>query len=372
MKRGIYPRISVIILLIVAIAVFSIAGIIACSGDTITGGRSRGYYSTTGDGDPTNTGPSDTNTITTNAGNTNAGSTNTNASKPPANTVEDWDNDPDNNKYPANTYYNLYTPFTGNNYRKVSYQNTNKLTKIWQKTIEGGEKNISGQRWFIRDGNNYYGDPSRGRTEDPRKGNYYYFDKNFDIVYVHNEGSGGKYTVKVKKFLFGVIIDYCKGDGKVAHDHYGRGDLKGQWVVGGLYETALNKTKDSLNGGKGYTDYNNDYLNIFMHARHNRLRDRGHIEIIVMNVGWSDKWFKEFGLDSYYSTLKNYNENLWLFLGQNPNTYTYGQTPSRLNWRVHLAWVQGWGFDDYDGGVYKGYSDNYKFFTAETYDWHLK
>lgn len=342
---------------IILIAIFSIAGIISCGGDFIYGGG--GGYSYTEDiVAPTNTGPSDTNDVV----NTNE----TPTTKP----EENWDNDPDNTKYPANTYYSLYTPFSGNNYRKISYQNTDKLTKIWQKTIEGGEKNINGHRWFIRDGNNY--------ESDPRKGNYYFFDKNFDIVYVH-QTDNNTYNLKVKKFLGGVIIDYCPGDGVKAHNHYGRGNINGTWVVGGLYETILSPQSDPTRGhtGKGYTDYNNDYLNIFMHARHERRK--GDIEIIVMNIGWSDAEFKEFGLDSYYSTLnydisgktKNYANDKTKFLGQDPNTYTHGQTPSRLNWRVHLAWMQGWGFDDYDGGVYSWYKDNYKFFSAQTYDWHL-
>ncbi len=352
--------------IITLIAVFFIAGVIACSGDTITGSRGSGYsYTETPPITDTNMGetPSDTNT----------GDTNQTPSTP------SWDNDPNNDIFYPTTYMNLYTPWSGSgNNHRVSYQNVKKLTAIWSNTINHG-KYGDGRRWMIRDGNNSHA--------DPRVGNYYYFDKNLDIVYVHNEGNGGKYNVKVRKFIGGVVVDYSHHSWEKKTYKYwngsqnvtvnGPGTEAGKWVVGGLYETALNKSKDSENGGKGYCDYNNDYLNAFMHAVHNR--QRGYVEVVVMNIGYSDGNFNEFGLDLYYSTLSNYDRNKNLYLGQHPDYTKF------LNWRVNMSPNWGWGFTR-EGStefraylvMYKdnlllyGYRDNYKFFFGEPYSWHLE
>lgn len=98
-------------------------------------------------------------------------------------------NSEEENQYPEDTYYIVYTPFTGGtNLTRISYLDTNTLNEMWKKTIRHG-LNGDGRAWGIRDADNVH--------YDIRNGNYYYFDKNFDIVHTGNYGN----RVKVKKFL---------------------------------------------------------------------------------------------------------------------------------------------------------------------------
>ncbi len=305
------------IAIIMLIAIFSIAGIIACSGDAITGsGGRRGYSYTQDDTDQTNEGPFYTN----DSGNTNE------AQKP----------EPEPKPtFPANTYMTVYAPFSGNDTQRVSYQDTNTLAQIWKDMINRKGMN-DGTRWFIRDGDN-----RNNGGESMLNGNYYYFDKNLDIIHA------GKYAnkIKMKKFLGAAIVKYR------------RGSRDGTWVVAGLYETGLNKaddeqnpridsrvmwgssytrpwSKEDLNSGKlygmGYCDYNNDNLNEFMRAIHNF--QRGDLEVIVLNTGF--KFGVEYGIDSYYCTSDNaYRKNKDNFLGKDPNVYD-----KKFNWGVNHSW----------------------------------
>lgn len=76
--------------------------------------------------------------------------------------VPDGTEQTDEPTFAEDTYYSIYAPFVdwedksevpGENKITVSWQDTNTLTQIWKKQIEGGKYN-DGERWFIRDANN--------------------------------------------------------------------------------------------------------------------------------------------------------------------------------------------------------------------------
>lgn len=225
------------------------------------------------------------------------------------------------------TYYTVYTPFTGgDNYRKISYEDTETLDEIWKKMIKFG-KYGDGRIWFIRDGDNRY--------NDHRYGNYYYFDKDFDIVYVRQ----GKGTLKVRKYVGAVITSYY------------RGNYAGTVTVGGLYEVLL--TKEEVTGN------NMDYLNWFMNAHHLGERTKGSLELLVMNLGFNDQYFNEFGVDFYYNTKGNgfYMNNKYLILGMKPEFDNDYSVEYKFNEKRNLS--------------YNLWEANFRFVFNNPYDWHL-
>lgn len=279
--------------IILLIAIFSILGIVACGGAEDITGRGGGYIESPAEP----SGPVDTN---------NHGGQKT--EKP---------------TFDESTYYTVYAPFvdwedksevSGKNKIIVSWQDTNTLSQIWKKQIEGGKDN-DGKRWFIRDANN--------NQKAPLTGSYYYFDKDLNIVYYRQ----GKGSLTVRKFIYGTIINYSnycgvKPAGETA-------------VIGGIYETILTK--------KEITDNNFDQLNIFM-GHEDMGVDRGNVEILTLNTGYNFDNNSEFGVDFYYKKdLKD------------AEAYT------RENIEVgvrSLSW-QPWYV-------------NYKFFSATPQDWHLE
>ena len=364
--------------IIIFVAVFSIWGIIACSGDGITGGGgSYSYSGGTGSGGSGTGGGSGSGGDIGEWGGTNGQQTNDNKPNTPDNTPttpdNSWDNDPNNNIFASFSYMNLYTPHTGGpNHRRVSYMNVNKLTALWRKTIEHGRYG-NGRRWLIRNGDNYHA--------DPRIGNYYFFDKDLNIVYRNNDKNQ---TEAVLEFLEGIVVDYSSNSfegGKITNwngntptVYDAPGQMAGTWTIGGLYRKTMNRGQ--------YTGYGNDGLNIFMHSHHDAGGNQG-LMVIVMNIGYADGSQDEFGLDSYYCTEGAPTTDKDYYIGQNPHTYK-----KYLNWRVNMTPNWGRGFardtirkdDKYTGSAYYWfykealghweYKDNYKFVHAFPYDWH--
>ena len=252
---------------------------------------------------------------------------------------------PEQPTFDEGSYINIFTPWVkgleadGKWITNVSYQDTNTLNNLWKELIDGGVDN-NGNRWFIRDGDN--------GQKDIREANYYYFDKNFDIVHA------GKYAdkVRLKQFLGGVIVKYSGG----------RQDLTGKtWTIGGLYKTVLNKETENSEGQQGYTKYDNNNLNEFMRSVHRW--EEGDLSIILMNVGY-DFGNNEYGVDEYYCTVDdNYRKNPASFIGVDPNTYLgtdiNGYWEEKLNVRVNHSWQTSDKF-------------NFKFVSAEPYAWHLE
>ena len=309
------------------IVAFSIAGIISCQQNATQPSQSGEPILIP---DPTNTGPvtpdpGDTN-VTPDPGDTNVtpdpGDTNV---TPGDTNVEP---EPPQPTFPEDTYYQVYTPFRGENYPKVSYQDTNTLLRYW-KEMMGREKNWG--RWYIRDGDYDY-------QHNPKNVHHYYFDKNFDLVY-HRLGKG---TLKIRKLVGAVIMKYY------------RGKYPNTLTVGGLYQNLIDNA-----GQYGWTHFSK-----FMHAgyngeNNNDYRKVGDLEILVLNLGFNDQNFDRFGVDSYYGTWNDYRTDINKFLGQSPESLE-SSSGGRLNvnQRVNLTYNPG--------------AHNFWFMTAQPEAWELE
>ena len=256
MKNSKLLKVSKRALIILLIIVFSIAGIVACGGAENIAGS--GSYTEDSGG-----------TVTV-----NPETPNPEQSKPEQPTFEE------------NTYRSIYAPFVNwedksqvpeANKIRVSWLDTNSLNQIWQKQIEGGKDN-DGKRFIIRDANN--------NQKEPLTGSYYFFDKNFNIVYYRQ----GKGSLLVRKFISGIMINYTGYNGRKPAD----------WGIGGIYETVLTK--------KEITDNNFDQLNIFMGDRDMR-EERGSLEVLIINTSYTFDNNTEFGV-TFIKDLPNEVRNL--------------------------------------------------------------
>ena len=229
--------------------------------------------------------------------------------------------------FPGYTYMTVYTPFRGENYPAVSYEDTNTLLRLWKEMMA---RKDNGGRWVITDGDNHHGAPMNGH--------YYYFDKNFDLVY-HRLGKG---TLKIRKLVGAVIVQYY------------RGKYPNTWTVGGLYQNLID------NAGQ----YNWKHFSKFMHAGYNPDNDSrkvGDLEILVLNLGFNDHNFDRFGVDAYYNVWNTggYRDNIEYFLGQSPD-FVDNRDPKNyaLNQKVNLTYNPG--------------AHNFWFMAAEPEAWHLE
>ena len=292
MKNSKLLKVSKRALIILLIIAFSI-GIVACGGAENIAGSSSGSYTEDSGG-----------TVTVNPETPN----------PEQPTPKPEQQEPQKPTFAENTYYTIYAPFVNwedksevpeANKIKVSWQDTNTVNKIWQKQIEGGKDN-DGKRFIIRDANN--------NQKEPLTGSYYFFDKNFNIVYYRQ----GKGSLLVRKFINGIIVR--KRDNQ-------------NWVIGGVYETVLSKNEITAN--------NFDQLNIFMGDR-DMGETRGNLEILIINTDYTFDNNTEFGVSFFYS--KN-----------NKTGYT---ASSKITGVRNLSW-QPWYV-------------NYKFVSVVPYLWHLE
>ena len=257
MKNSKLLKVSKRALIILLIIVFSIAGIVACGGAENIAGSSSGSYTEDSGG-----------TVTVNPETPNPEQPN-----PEQPTPKPEQQEPQKPTFAENTYYTIYAPFVNwedksevpeANKIKVSWQDTNTVNKIWKKQIEGGKDN-DGKRFIIRDANN--------NQKEPLTGSYYFFDKNFNIVYYRQ----GKGSLLVRKFINGIIVR--KRDNQ-------------NWVIGGVYETVLSKNEITAN--------NFDQLNIFMGDR-DMGETRGNLEILIINTDYIFDNNTEFGVSFFYS-----------------------------------------------------------------------
>ena len=288
--------------IIMLIAVFSIAGLTSCGGAATeptsfssSGGSAGGG---TGDGTGGGTGSGD--------GTTSGGGTGT-TTKP---------------TFPEDSYYTIYAPFVNwadksevpaENRIRVSWQDTNTVSEVWKKQIEGGKDN-DGKRFIIRDANN--------NQKEPLTGSYYFFDKNFNIVYYRQ----GKGSLLVRRFVMGIIVNYSNYIGGVKPD--------GQnWGIGGVYQTVLSKDEITAN--------NFDQLNIFMGDR-DMGATSGNLEVLILNTGYRFDNDTEFGVTFIY--------------GDNVKTIYRESTP--IKGVRNLSWDPGY--------------VNFKFVSVDPYLWHLE
>ena len=297
MKNSKLLKVSKRALIILLIIAFSI-GIVACGGAENIAGSSSGSYTEDSGG-----------TVTVNPETPNPEQPN-----PEQPTPKPEQQEPQKPTFAENTYYTIYAPFVNwedksevpeANKIKVSWQDTNTVNKIWKKQIEGGKDN-DGKRFIIRDANN--------NQREPLTGSYYFFDKNFNIVYYRQ----GKGSLLVRKFINGIIVRK-------------RGNQN--WVIGGVYETVLSKNEITAN--------NFDQLNIFMGDR-DMGETRGNLEILIINTDYTFDNNTEFGVSFFYS--KN-----------NKTGYT---ASSKITGVRNLSW-QPWYV-------------NYKFVSVVPYLWHLE
>ena len=269
MKNSKLLKVSKRALIILLIIAFSI-GIVACGGAENIAGSSSGSYTEDSGG-----------TVTVNPETPNPEQPN-----PEQPTPKPEQQEPQKPTFAENTYYTIYAPFVNwedksevpeANKIKVSWQDTNTVNKIWQKQIEGGKDN-DGKRFIIRDANN--------NQREPLTGSYYFFDKNFNIVYYRQ----GKGSLLVRKFISGIMINYTGYNGRKPAD----------WGIGGIYETVLTK--------KEITDNNFDQLNIFMGDRDMR-EERGSLEVLIINTSYTFDNNTEFGV-TFIKDLPNEVRNL--------------------------------------------------------------
>ena len=233
--------------------------------------------------------------------------------------------EPEKPTFPEDTYYQIYAPWVEGLSAEdgwvttVSWQDTDSLTELWRKQIEGGKDN-DGKRFIIRDANN--------NQSDPLTGSYYYFDNNLNIVYYRQ----GKGSLTVRKFLGGVIAKY------------GREKYEGTYAIGGIYETVLSKNE--------ITDNNFDQLNIFMGHEDMRATSGG-LEVLTMNTGYSFDNNTEFGVDFYY------NKNV---IGADQLEQYTSKDPEELS-----KFMSGGRYLSFDPGYV-----NFKFVSVQPQEWHLQ
>ena len=250
---------------------------------------------------------------------------------------------PEKPTFPRDTL--LYVPFRGggdygdylgvkSDYVYVSSKDTNTLLRYWKEMIGRKDEKLKGnsRRFFIRDGDN------RAKADDPsirEKNHYYYFDKNFDLVY-HRQGKG---TLKIRKLVGAVMVCYYRG--KYAN-------VK---TVGGLYKNLIE------NAGQ----YNWMHFSKFMHAGYNPDNDTrkvGDLEILVLNEGFGDNG--EYGVDAYYNVWNKggYRDNIDYFLGKPIDNLNIHVDGDPLNQKVNLT--------------YNTAAFNFKFVSLQPEAWHLE
>ena len=288
-------RIAIILL----IAVFSIAGIVACSADATDPSASESSINP----DPDKTGP------------VTPGDTN-NSSNPEPTPVPEPDPEPTQPTFGEDTYYKVYTPFRGEDYPTVSYQDTNTLLQYWKEMMGRKDEELKGnsRRWYIRDGDN------RAKVDDSsiRYGNhYYFFDKNFDLVY-YRQGRG---SLRIRELVGAVIVKYY------------RGTKADTYTVAGLYKNLID------NAGK----FKWMHFSKFMHAGYNpdgnETRKIGDLELLVLNVGFGSNG--EYGVDAYYNVWNKggYRDNIEYFLGRSPDFVDNRNSKNyALNQKVNHSW----------------------------------
>ena len=265
--KKLLKRVAIVLL----IAVFSLAGIVACGGaDDIVGSASV-------------------------SGETSGGK-NPNVSSSYPNSPMDgpWDND---------SYRSVYVPFAGVaskkangqmnwNYCTVSYMDSNTLTQLWKDLMDAkGRGNGKNRDFFLRNLNN------NGNLK--ANNDYYFFDADYNIRHK-------KYpNVVIKEFVGGVMtMDY--------HDDPGS-ESRGTIVVGGLYRTAI-ANASVVGNDKG--------ISYFLNGR-----NVGDLEVLILNVGATTGNFTFFGLDityykgtaAAYSGLKR-NASEWYKVNRKPET----------------------------------------------------
>lgn len=315
-----FKRIAIIIL----IAIFSVAGIIACSGDTITGGGGSYTYDSGTVTNPTNT----TDSIMI-WGDTNISSMPTPEPEPTPDPKPTPEPEPQPT-FPQNTYRELYVPYVGAknargwNYTNVSYQDKETLTALWRDMImrkgekDGGE---NGKKFYLKSPD---GD--------------FFFDENLHIRW------SKKPAQILKRFIGGVMFNYqgTKVDDKTT------GTRNGERTIGGLYTYALH-IKDLQSHGVNNTT-TRIMFGVKVHRNWELNGAGGRMEVLVLNTGipinergyhhWKAWGYGDWGAQSYFQDDNNGfqdgNYHLSNILGRDPNYYMPNMTSVNNLWYYQI------------------------------------
>ena len=276
-RYAIVWRVAIIIL----IAVFSIAGIIACGGAA----TEPTSFSSSGEG--------------------NGGEPIT----PPNNNPNDNYTLPNDN---PSDYYKIRVPFGvgGDGYTNVSYKDTNKLKQLWLDQINRKAVN-DGKVFAIRNrGNN--ADPNtfqKTRTHGQFKAlDYYYFNENGDIVYKEDN------TI-IKKFVGAIITEYRDVHTQRGHvAKLGNNDnrraiisitwkKKGIYTVGAIYANAFTTEEAKKKYHWDFTGNNpfKDGVYDFITYRH---------QVETYHAGWVHRndWFeRQYTIPGFIEVLVMYD-----------------------------------------------------------------
>ena len=351
------------IVIILLIAAFSIAYIVACGGADITG-SGRSYSSENTDID---------------------------------NNTEDGDNNggdgetttPDNNYTLPNDnpsdYYRIRVPFAvgGDGYTNVSYKDTSKLKQLWldqinRKAVGDGKVFAIRNRANNRDASSFQNAHTHGNYSAK---DYYYFNEDGDIVYKEDN------TV-IKKLVGAIITEYRDINIERGHRaNFGFNDnrqaivdipfkLKGIYTVGAIYANTFT-TEEARKKYMGDNPFKDGVFNFITYwhlvetfhsgvAYANNIFERqyiypGFVEVLVMydynNEGYNGaaalhSYYAYYGIYNYWQEYKNhpgiyftpqnmpYMTNQYVYLAQRPE-YT---TPQLNHTALFTDTFRGWQF----------------------------
>lgn len=218
--------------------------------------------------------------------------------------------------------YQVWVPYAkksslGYSSHIVSYKDYGALKELWMSQLKR-EGEADGKYFFIRNGNN------RESTENFQNSQeYYYFDNSGNMYYK-------KLNLKIKELVGAVII-------KARNGSSGQGKVSGQWTVGGLYRLCIDRSQylaisatnnDNESFRKVVSPNFYDHLSVdkgLFSQTYDKSgdmeRQKGDLDVIVLNNGYSYNNDKEVGFDSYLYYGGNNRDEWNIHFLTNENVY---------------------------------------------------